>query len=141
MPVGAAHKSPRARQSRVAPTPSGQRPLHEVWIRELDPVAGRLVGDEHVVWHGALENAVWAEGPHLYRVDEVRAIWRRIQAAVLLVQSDHIDAFHQFVLQPEYDERLGAIAGLTRATVREAGHMLHHDQPEAVARLVERFLA
>lgn len=41
----------------------------EVWIRELDPVAGRLVGDEHVVWHGALENAVWAEGPHLYRVD------------------------------------------------------------------------
>ena len=79
--------------------------------------------------------------PHLYRVDEVRAIWRRIQAAVLLVQSDHIDAFHQFVLQPEYDERLGAIAGLTRATVRDAGHMLHHDQPEAVARLVERFLA
>ncbi|WP_298462358.1 glycoside hydrolase family 43 protein [uncultured Cellulomonas sp.] len=41
----------------------------EVWIRELDPVTGRLVGDEHVVWHGALENAVWAEGPHLYRVD------------------------------------------------------------------------
>ncbi len=41
----------------------------EVWIRELDPVSGRLVGEEHVVWHGALENAVWAEGPHLYRVD------------------------------------------------------------------------
>lgn len=41
----------------------------EVWIRELDPVTGRLVGDEHVVWHGALENAVWAEGPHLYKVD------------------------------------------------------------------------
>jgi xylan 1,4-beta-xylosidase len=41
----------------------------EVWIRELDPVAGRLVGEEHVVWHGALENAVWAEGPHLYQVD------------------------------------------------------------------------
>jgi alpha-N-arabinofuranosidase len=41
----------------------------EVWVRELDPVTGRLVGDEHVVWHGALENAVWAEGPHLYQVD------------------------------------------------------------------------
>jgi pimeloyl-ACP methyl ester carboxylesterase len=25
--------------------------------------------------------------------------------------------------------------------VPQAGHMLHHDQPEAVARLVEEFLA
>jgi alpha-N-arabinofuranosidase len=41
----------------------------EVWLRELDPATGRLVGAEHVLWHGALEGAVWAEGPHLYRVD------------------------------------------------------------------------
>ncbi|GEL95524.1 glycoside hydrolase family 43 protein [Cellulomonas composti] len=40
----------------------------EVWLRELDLAAGRLVGPEHVLWHGALEGAVWAEGPHLYRV-------------------------------------------------------------------------
>lgn len=79
--------------------------------------------------------------PHLYRVDEVTATWRRIQAPVLLVQSDHIDHFHRFVHEPEYAERLGAIPGLSRATVPDAGHMLHHDQPEAVARLVEDFLA
>ncbi len=30
---------------------------------------GRLTGPEHVVWHGALENAVWAEAPHLYAID------------------------------------------------------------------------
>lgn len=41
----------------------------EVWVRELDPATGRLAGEEHVVWHGALENAVWAEAPHLYKVD------------------------------------------------------------------------
>ena len=41
----------------------------EVWVRELDPVTKTLVGPEAVVWHGALENAVWAEGPHLYKVD------------------------------------------------------------------------
>ncbi len=41
----------------------------EVWLRELDPAAGRLVGPEHVLWTGALHGAVWAEGPHLYRVD------------------------------------------------------------------------
>jgi xylan 1,4-beta-xylosidase len=45
----------------------------DVWLREieLDPARGgsRLTGPEHVLWHGALTGAVWAEGPHLYRVD------------------------------------------------------------------------
>lgn len=40
----------------------------EVWVRELDVAAMRLVGEEQVVWHGAVEGAVWAEGPHLYRM-------------------------------------------------------------------------
>jgi xylan 1,4-beta-xylosidase len=40
----------------------------EVWLRELDPATGQLVGPEHVLWHGALHGAVWAEGPHLYQV-------------------------------------------------------------------------
>ncbi|WP_182111603.1 MULTISPECIES: glycoside hydrolase family 43 protein [unclassified Actinotalea] len=41
----------------------------EVWIRELDVERKELVGPEHVVWTGAVRGAVWAEGPHLYRVD------------------------------------------------------------------------
>ncbi len=41
----------------------------EVWLRELDPVTMRLTGPEHVLWRGAVLGAVWAEGPHLYRVD------------------------------------------------------------------------
>ncbi|SDD85053.1 alpha-N-arabinofuranosidase [Sanguibacter gelidistatuariae] len=41
----------------------------EVWVRELDPDAKKLVGPEHVVWNGALRDVVWAEGPHLYKVD------------------------------------------------------------------------
>ena len=40
----------------------------EVWVRELDLATMSLVGDEHVVWHGAVQGAVWAEGPHLYRL-------------------------------------------------------------------------
>lgn len=39
----------------------------EVWVRELDLATMSLIGDERVVWHGAVEGAVWAEGPHLYR--------------------------------------------------------------------------
>lgn len=41
----------------------------EVWVRELDLATFSLVGPEHVVWTGAVRGAVWAEGPHLYRVD------------------------------------------------------------------------
>lgn len=38
----------------------------EVWLRELSP-AFEPIGDEHVLWNGALRGAIWAEGPHLYR--------------------------------------------------------------------------
>lgn len=41
----------------------------EVWIRELDLATLRLTGPEHVVWSGAVKGAVWAEAPHLYKVD------------------------------------------------------------------------
>lgn len=40
----------------------------EVWLRELDLASLTLVGEEHVLWRGALRGAVWAEGPHLYRI-------------------------------------------------------------------------
>ncbi|GAA0339757.1 glycoside hydrolase family 43 protein [Actinoallomurus spadix] len=42
----------------------------EVWLREFDPATLSLTGPEHVLWHGALDGAVWAEGPHLYRVGD-----------------------------------------------------------------------
>lgn len=41
----------------------------EVWLRELDLERLELVGPEHVLWTGAVRGAVWAEGPHLYKVD------------------------------------------------------------------------
>lgn len=41
----------------------------EVWVREYDPTAQRLVGPETVIWRGAQLGVVWAEGPHLYKID------------------------------------------------------------------------
>jgi xylan 1,4-beta-xylosidase len=41
----------------------------DVWLRELDLPTLQLVGDEHVLWHGAVEGAVWSEGPHIYAHD------------------------------------------------------------------------
>ena len=37
-------------------------------------------------------------------------------------------------------ERRSAFRNLSYRTVPNAGHMLHHDQPEEVARLIEAFL-
>ena len=78
--------------------------------------------------------------PYLYRVDEILASWRAIEAPVLLVAASETDNWHRFVNTDAYRERLRAIARLERATVEQAGHMLHHDQPERVASLIEGFV-
>lgn len=41
----------------------------EVWVREYSPDERALVGPEHVIWRGAVNGVVWAEGPHLYPID------------------------------------------------------------------------
>ena len=37
-----------------------------IWVREFDLRTNRLVGEEATIWTGALRDAVWSEGPHLY---------------------------------------------------------------------------
>jgi len=37
----------------------------DVWLRELDPASLVPIGDERLIWRGALDGAVWAEGPHI----------------------------------------------------------------------------
>lgn len=41
----------------------------EIWIQELDLSAMKLVGESMAVWKGALKDAIWPEGPHLYKID------------------------------------------------------------------------
>ena len=42
---------------------------HEIWLREIDLNKMKLVGEAHVLWKGALKNASFVEGPHLYKVN------------------------------------------------------------------------
>jgi alpha-N-arabinofuranosidase len=40
---------------------------NEIYVQELDLATLSLVGDSYPIWHGALHDTVWPEGPHLYK--------------------------------------------------------------------------
>lgn len=80
----------------------------------------------------------------LYRVDEVLESFQRISAPVLAVEAsdNQMDQWWQgkYTLA-EYHARLKHVPQLTQALIEDAGHMLHHDQPEQLAALIENFVA
>jgi pimeloyl-ACP methyl ester carboxylesterase len=80
--------------------------------------------------------------PVLYRYDEVRATWRQVSAPVLWVEAAESDTPGRMKLDAaQLVERRSAFANLRYEVLKDAGHMLHHDQPEALARLLEEFLS
>jgi pimeloyl-ACP methyl ester carboxylesterase len=84
-------------------------------------------------------------GATLYRVDEVLACWKKISAPVLWVEAQESDLWRWMggrdKVRAELDQRRAAIADVKTAVIKDAGHMVHHDQPELLARLIEDFLA
>jgi pimeloyl-ACP methyl ester carboxylesterase len=83
--------------------------------------------------------------PVLYRVEEVLACWKRITAPVLWVEAAQTDVWRWMgpkeEARIEIDRRKSSLAQVQSAMIEDAGHMLHHDQPEVLAKLVEDFLA
>jgi pimeloyl-ACP methyl ester carboxylesterase len=80
--------------------------------------------------------------PVLYRYEEMRACWREATAPVLWVEAAESETLQRMKLTAgDLAERRAAFRDLRHVTVAHAGHMLHHDQPEALARLLEEFLA
>lgn len=82
--------------------------------------------------------------PILYRVEEVMACWQRISAPVLWVEAEETDAWRWMgpkeQARGEIDRRIGFMQQVRTASIPSAGHMLHHDQPERLASLIEDFL-
>ena len=101
------------------------------WGRELPDGQVQLRGDPaHKVVY-----------PLLYRYEEARACWREVTAPVLWVDAAESKALERVGLDAaQHAERRAAFRNLRHVTVSNAGHMLHHDQPERVARLLEEFL-
>lgn len=94
-------------------------------------------------WHVLGDVAHKLVNPQLYRPEEAMACYRRVAAPTLLIHAsdDHLQQVWQGRYgQAEMLERLGHIPHLQRHTVPDTGHMLHHDQPATLARLIEQFL-
>ncbi|HEX8614228.1 MAG TPA: alpha/beta hydrolase [Telluria sp.] len=80
-----------------------------------------------------------------YQVEEVMACWSAITAPVLWVEAEDTNMWQWMgpreQARIEVDRRLGHLKTVTTRMMADAGHMLHHDQPEQLARMVEAFLA
>jgi pimeloyl-ACP methyl ester carboxylesterase len=88
--------------------------------------------------------------PIVYRMEEVLAVWNRVICPVLWVGAE--DSFVAKWLaggrtegasdaQAALKARMAAFSNIKLITIPDASHMLHHDQPAAVAAAIEAFLA
>ena len=79
--------------------------------------------------------------PVLYRVDEAAACWKNVSAPVLWVSGAETEIPRMLKLSDaDIDARKASFRSLTERVIPDAGHMLHHDQPEHLAAVIEEFL-
>ena len=79
--------------------------------------------------------------PVLYRIEEAEACWRKVAAPVLWVAGAESKALEMLKLSAaDLAERKGRFRKLTERVISGAGHMVHHDQPERLAEVIEEFL-
>lgn len=94
-------------------------------------------------WHILGDAAHKVVSPHLFRVEEVLTLYAAITAPTLVVEAAD-DSLAQWskgrYTLDEFHARLQQVRDCRTRRVEDAGHMLHHDQPQAVARLIEDFL-
>lgn len=80
----------------------------------------------------------------LYRWDEMAELWKRISAPVLSVEASD-DSLQRWwkgsYMLADYHARLAQVPDARVARIEDAGHMLHHDQPAALACRIENFLS
>jgi pimeloyl-ACP methyl ester carboxylesterase len=108
--------------------------LAQHWARANDQGEWRILGH-------AAHKVVNAQ---LFKTDETQAIYERITAPTLCVVASS-DSMSQWwkdsYTMDEFKQRIAAVPKLTHAVLEDAGHMLHHDQPQVLAGLIEEFLS
>ncbi len=138
-------------------------PQHLSSYTSLDGVAARLrknnprLREDYAAWlapHWAAERddgrfhilgdaAHKRVNPQLYRRDEAMACFARITAPVLWVEGRQTDItkwWGDSYPRADFDERMAVVPQLQRVMLEDCGHMLHHDQPQALAAHLQDFL-
>lgn len=94
-------------------------------------------------WHVLGDPAHKIVNPVMTRAEDVIATWGRISAPLLWVEGEGKDFdgwYDGRYTRPQFEQRLAAVPKVQRLKLDPAGHMLHHDQPEALARALDAFL-
>ena len=115
-------------------------------VLDYDPLLPRETA-EHVTRHGLRQNV---NGTYSWKYDnlvcsvsvsditpdELRSLWSAITCRVLLLNGKR-----SWASSPAADGRLAFFRDARVVEVEDAGHNLHHHQPELVATAIEAFLA
>ncbi|MEY4284281.1 MAG: hypothetical protein RL111_956 [Pseudomonadota bacterium] len=81
--------------------------------------------------------------PSLYQVDEMISLYKAITAPTLcvLAQDNEMASWWKGRYDlAEFRERIGHVPQLQLMELPECGHMMHHDQPQALAEAISHFL-
>ena len=95
-------------------------------------------------WHLLADPNHKRQSPLLAQVDDWLECWKLITAPMMWIEGDRTDVsiwWGNRYTKDEFHERLNVVANVERHIVAPAGHMLHHDRPEDIARLLEAFLS
>lgn len=95
-------------------------------------------------WHLLADAAHKRINPVPYREADAIATWSAITAPLLWVegQGSRIDSYWGGrYSHAQFQARLAHVPDVRQLQLADAGHMLHHDQPQALARALDDFLA
>lgn len=84
--------------------------------------------------------------PYLFRLDQLQAFWKKITAKCLLIWGDETEMGRWMNpekedVQAEIQKRLACFPDSSKhVQMTNCGHMIHHEQPEELAKLILDFL-
>jgi pimeloyl-ACP methyl ester carboxylesterase len=158
--AGQPHQAPEryARWLDEIKAPPGLRPYESMQavIGRLQKTNPRLTDAQAAFlaphWARQNEDGQWAlladpahriVNPILYRLEEIMAVWAQVTAPVL-----HVEAKDSATLKwiagevplETFRTRFSVFKDFREIVIDDAGHMLHHDQPVAVAQAIEAFV-
>ena len=119
----------RLKQNNARLSDDKARFLAQHWAKEISPGT--------VVLHSDPKHKV--VNPVLSRIEELLACWRRVRAPVLWVMGKESKvAAWRTDSAAQFAERKAAFKHFREVTLEACGHMMHHDQPEKLAAIIEQ---